>query len=517
MTAIRTCSLLLFLVSCHPSSEKEKKTDTEHDSEVTDSETGETAMDSETGETETDSVSETGLDDTRDTGDGPPEPNLSIASVRFYEEHVNLGLRAAPSGDVDGDGIVDPLLKLWIYSEGDYRNYYGIFPGSIAAGTAGLEQAMALIGGEGFYDYGYSITGNYIGDPDGDGYGDIMITDPGLDLSGGTAYIYSGESIASSKPQTETVFYPEEGSGSLGYGAVARYGDVNDDGNDDLIIQDRSFRKTSYDEDYGRTYLFYGPPPLKTTVDHADAIFLPVEDKTIEGLESAASASTIMEDLNGDGALEIMFRATERQALILGPVYGEIPIDAADYFIESSESKSGERNHLSATSSLTGDMNGDGYNDILGGGYQLFADSSPGRYTAWVLNGPITRDVNLDEVDAWIIMNNYGFNINSVPGDMNGDGTDDLLIGNPTECPYPYEWEKCSWGSVHVFYSPVSGTINMDDSDRRVWGEEEGDEAGRSVTGVGDWDADGLADFLVGAEWHQTAYLVTAASLMGGM
>ena len=83
-------------------------------------------------------------------------------------------------------------------------------------------------------------------------------------------------------------------------------------------------------------------------------------------------------------------------------------------------------------------------------------------------------------------------------GDVNRDGYDDFLIGAEGDAKggYPKAGQaylilgKASWWSMDT---------DLSDADASFIGEEAGDRAGCSVSGVGDVNGDGYDDFLIGA------------------
>ncbi len=93
-------------------------------------------------------------------------------------------------------------------------------------------------------------------------------------------------------------------------------------------------------------------------------------------------------------------------------------------------------------------------------------------------------------------------------GDVNKDGTPDVVVGAPWQDPGGRE----DAGSVYV-YSGKNGALL-----RQLDGAHDGDHYGYSVAGAGDTNGDGYADILVGArdEWLGAINRVGAAYLYSG-
>ena len=76
------------------------------------------------------------------------------------------------------------------------------------------------------------------------------------------------------------------------------------------------------------------------------------------------------------------------------------------------------------------------------------------------------------------------------PGDVDGDGSDDVLVGAVGE-GRPGGW-------VYIVHGPFSGTVMMDDP---IVTRLDGDATGRighAIAALGDVDQDGTGDFAVG-------------------
>ena len=86
------------------------------------------------------------------------------------------------------------------------------------------------------------------------------------------------------------------------------------------------------------------------------------------------------------------------------------------------------------------------------------------------------------------------------PGDVDGDGLDDILIGA--------DGEDSGGGDAGAAYLILASGLGSDSdidlalSDYKFIGETGGDSAGHSVASAGDVDGDGLADLLIGANNH---------------
>jgi hypothetical protein len=122
----------------------------------------------------------------------------------------------------------------------------------------------------------------------------------------------------------------------------------------------------------------------------------------------------------------------------------------------------------------------------------------------YVINGgglPIFRTINLD--DAWLAIGGQnagdraGHDVEG-GGDVDGDGRGDILVS-----AYANDAGGSNAGRSYLLMGvnlPIEGgTMTLDSADYSFTGETLADASGYSIAGGGDWDGDGLSDFLIGA------------------
>lgn len=151
--------------------------------------------------------------------------------------------------------------------------------------------------------------------------------------------------------------------------------------------------------------------------------------------------------------------------------------------------------HMGFAVSTAGDVNHDGYADVLVGAI-AYDDGETDEGKAYLfLGGP----AGLASSPAWTAESNvagalFGKSV-AAAGDVNGDGHDDILIGAGD-----YSGPEVGEGKVYLFYGTASGATASP-----VWtfeSNQAGAALGYPVEGLGDVNGDGYADVIVGANGY---------------
>jgi len=347
-------------------------------------------------------------------------PLLNLAwTAESDQEGALFGRDVASAGDVNGDGYGDVVIGAWQYdngvpNEGMAYVYVGSASGleTTASWTAESDQTSAF--------FGNALAS--AGDVNGDGYGEVVVGafeyDTGLTIGGGEgkAFLYFGSALGLETIASWTAEADHEGA-SFG-SAVASAGDVNGDGYGDVVVGARSYN------DRGNAQVFMG----SASGLESAASWSAISDQQYSFFgQDVASAG----DVNGDGYGDIIVGAEfydnlplanpndGRAYLYLGSISGLEAIEAwsAESYIFGAS--------FGSSVSSAGDVNGDGYGDVAVGapdydddrGYvHVYLGSAGGLETiaSWWLTSKQKRS-SLGKVSS--------------AGDLNGDGYGDLLVG----------------------------------------------------------------------------------------
>ncbi len=411
------------------------------------------------------------------------DPLSSTPSSTLNGSGVNslFGGSIAGAGDVNGDGYSDVIVGAPETSGFTGAAY--IYLGS-ASGLS-VSAAATLAGVNPGDNFGISVAG--IGDINGDGYGDVIVGASGVSASAGAAYIFTGSATGIANNATPTaILNGISPNDNFGF-SVAHAGDINGDGYSDVII---GAYKVS---NVGAAYIYTGSVAGITTGASPAATLNGVAANDAFGI-SVASAG----DINGDGYADI----------IIGAYGHSFAAGAAYIFIGSN---TGIANGASPTATLNGavatdafggsvasagDVNGDGYSDVIIGASGVAGNKG----AAYIFNGSGSGIANNASATTTLSGTNagdrFGFSVSGA-GDMNGDGYSDVIIGAIGV--------SAGTGAAYIFEGLAAGISNGATAALTLNGGNTGDSYGFSVGSVGDVNGDGISDAFVGAPNTTTA------------
>ena len=145
-----------------------------------------------------------------------------------------------------------------------------------------------------------------------------------------------------------------------------------------------------------------------------------------------------------------------------------------------------------------GDVNNDGFDDLLIGAYGNDDGAHDGG-AAYLVYGPASSmDLSgaAAQFSGWLPSSSAGYAVAGA-GDVNSDGYADLLVGAPLEGT---EGSSDAYsGAAYVVYGPASGDMDLDSADVQLRAVSYFDGAGWSLDGGEDVTGDGVPDLLLGA------------------
>jgi len=402
------------------------------------------------------------------------------------------GFSVSGAGDVNGDGIDDLII-----GANGANEAYLVF-GSASIWPASIELS-SLNGSNGFVLRGINVARHSVsgaGDVNGDGIEDLIIGDlfanPNGAVSGATYVVFGRASIwparislSSLNGSNGFVLNGIDAGDQSGY-SVSGAGDVNGDGIDDLIIGAS-----------GETYVVFGrasnwPASIElSSLNGSNGFVL----RGTSGLHSVSGAG----DVNGDGIDDLIIGAPRIFETYL--VFGSASNWPASIELSSLDGSNGFTVSINVTRggisvSGAGDVNGDGIDDLIIG-----LDSALKKGVVIVFFG----SVNISAQAAATVLNGTllsktGHSVSGA-GDVNGDGIEDLIIGAfSAGTAFDAGETYVVFGSAAIWPDFIELPSSLDGSNGfSLLGIDDGDFSGRSVSGAGDVNGDGIDDFIIGA------------------
>jgi hypothetical protein len=358
------------------------------------------------------------------------------------------------------------------------------------AARARAEAEVRYFGERADDNFGFSLDA--AGDVDGDGFVDLLVgaifNDDAASAAGKT-YVFPGGRGFGTLPLVAMV--GEAADDHFGV-AVAHAGDVNGDGFADVIVGARFNDRVA--SAAGAAFVFFGGPAMDGTPD----VIVTGEFKDDWFGQSVDGAG----DVNGDGFDDFVVGApfNDDRGSAAGKAYlylgGRSPSATPAVVLYGDSQDDG---HFGWSVSRAGDVNGDGYDDVLVGARLFGTGTDRARGRAYVFFGGASPDGVPDVIMTGEVKDDWFGHAVGDAGDVNGDGYDDVLVGAPFYDSVTATTFSSAVGRVYVF---LGGPVPDNVPDRLLTGSDPDEQLGWDLSGGADIDGDGLDDIAGGARFY---------------
>ncbi|MBK7949267.1 MAG: FG-GAP repeat protein [Deltaproteobacteria bacterium] len=434
--------------------------------------------------------------------------------VESNQAGARMGNSVASAGDVDGDGFDDLIVgaELWDGGQSDEGAAFVYHGGAFWFDQSEfpLDRRSRFEADQVDAELGWSVAS--AGDVNGDGYGDVIVGAPAFDageVDEGAAFLFLGPVTLglALEPATPVLtaharFESNQIFARMGE-SVASAGDYNGDGYGDVVVGAPFYDFGPGDEGYA--FLYLGSP---AGMGNGDPDSAAVRFESVQSLARMGSMVASAGDVNGDGYGDVIVGA---------PFYDSGESDEGAAFVYHGGPPLSDRNPTSSNGRLesdqvsarmgasvgsAGDVNGDGYGDVIVGAPRFdFGFTDEGA--AFVFLGSPTGIGNQTSVTAHarFVGNRTSAALGSrasvaSAGDVNADGFDDVIIGAPD-----YDGAASRTGAAFLFEGSSTGLSNgsPETAATRFESSHALDHLGASVASAGDVNRDGYGDVVVGA------------------
>ncbi len=363
------------------------------------------------------------------------------------------------------------------------------FPSNSSAEIDSLASLGTLVGQATGDQFGFSVSG--AGDVNNDGHADVVVGANVNDEGGSAAgkiYVFLGSASFNSSVDWAAVGT----AGDFLGGDVAGIGDINGDGFDD-ILAGAPF-SNDLGPQAGKALLYLGGDPFNTT---ADLTFYGEES-----LDQFGSTVVGLGDVNGDGFDDWAigaFKADSGSQSDIGKVYVYFGSASPDTIADLTILGKSNGGRFGFAIAGIGRCNNDQHDDFAVGAYSYDGPSLTNIGRVYVFYGGNPPDSIPDLILTGENAHDFFGIACAGLGDVNGDGLDDLAVGATgynsgssadAGKAYAYQGGNPPDAVADFSYAP---------------GQNNDDQFGTALDGVGDLDGDGRAEWTVGAPFDKNA------------
>jgi hypothetical protein len=327
-------------------------------------------------------------------------PATTVFGSAVGAEYAGFGSSVMSAGDVNGDGFSDLVVATAAEALLGVYVYLGGLTGLATTPVTALFPSDPIA---------QSLSVTSAGDVNGDGYADLAVAATGV-------YVYlGGPGGLATTPATTLTF--SAAPSFADETVVAGAGDVNGDGFGDVVVSAFVSGMSGFK---GNGYVYLGGKAGIPTTPASTLAGVLVSSGGGGGSFNLAVAGA--GDVNGDGYADVIAAACDTPDcawVYLGSAAGIVPTAATTL------------SPAGVGRASAGDVNGDGYGDVV-----VVANTNDSQFAAVYLGSATglatTPTTTLTQPNAW--NNGFGASIASA-GDVNGDGYGDLVVGVPDFVP----------------------------------------------------------------------------------
>ncbi len=460
------------------------------------------------------------------------DPTINAAATEVWYDGVDQDCDGASDYDADRDGYdsevalagggdcddAEPLAnpgETEVCGDGFDNDCDGLGIDPTTGEACWIEGEQSTEAADG-HVYG-STSAQYLGsalatgDMDGDGRGDIVVGARDDDTSGANAggvWVLRGSDIATGRVRADATPLQIYGRTAYDYlGAAVALTDLDGDGSDDLVMGASGVDDGA--SSGGATYVYYGSMSGFATVTG-------IADAQLNGAQAygnLGSALAGIGDQDGDGKDDLLVGEPNSSVggsysgavvVVTGAPSGTASAAGYSYVYDTTDNSS------FGQAVASGDVTGDGVDDLLVGSPYYRYGSLSGAGAAFLFEGPVTTATSSSAAtrfhgEAEWLETGRGV---AVAEDFNDDGYADIVVGQPAY----YDAASEQYGRVFVLFGPqtASGALaTLADATVNPTPDTSASSSyaycGWSVDASGDADGDGVSDLLVGCPYESAS------------